>query len=299
MPCCWVRSYSRREMTGCGHIVGELFLIGGCVFFLGGWVGNYVPLISLSLSPPSLSRPPPPSLPSFSLPHLPSLAPSPPPPFLPHSPSSSLSPPHSSLTSPLSLSPPPPHLSSVYVCVLPPSPLLSPSLSFVRSCSLFSPPPPPPPPHPPCSVRFSLWLFVDLLHVVTRGFPSHPQPRESQPNCFWSSATPSLVSCLWCLVLKFDAAEPVHTHTGMNEIMHSTCAFLLYHGVGVGGREVGEGSWGGGGGGGWGAIDHRLHQTHVPPTISFVVGFYTVLVVDASVPCVVCPRSVGEFGRWV
>ena len=37
------------------------------------------------------------------------------------------------------------------------------------------------------------------------------------------------------------------THTGMNEIMHSTCAFLLYHGIGVGGREVGEGWWGVGG----------------------------------------------------
>ena len=84
----------------------------------------------------------------------------------------------------------------------------------------------------------------------------------------------------------------------MNKIMHSTCALLLYHGVGVGGRGVGEG-WGGVGGG-W-AVDHRLHQTLVPPAIGFVVvvGFYTVLVVDASVSCVVCSRRVGEFGRCV
>ena len=77
----------------------------------------------------------------------------------------------------------------------------------------------------------------------------------------------------------------------MNKIMHSTCAFLLYHGVGVGGREVGEG-WVGRGGG---------SRPSATPAISFVVvvGFYTVLVVDASVSCVVCPRSVGEFGRCV
>ena len=150
MPCCWVRSYIRREMTGCGHIVGELFLIGGWVF-LGGGGGLLCPF-NLSLSPPSLARPPPPPpppplpllspSPSLSRPHLSpslplSLSPSSPP-FLPHSPLLFLSP---SLPS---LSPP----SNVYVCVLPPSPLLSPSLSFVRSCSPFPPllPPPPPPP---------------------------------------------------------------------------------------------------------------------------------------------------------
>ena len=67
------------------------------------------------------------------------------------------------------------------------------------------------------------------------------------------------------------------------------------------GRGWRAGGGGGMGGEGGGAVDHRLHQTYVPPAISFVVvvGFYTVLVVDASVSCVVCPRSVGEFGRCV